>query len=143
MVRDTIEYYPDYLQDFEYIKNICDVMDMKFGLAIIMGGTVKRAARLETYTDEWESAFEPGYHDGKKTAQMHLVKRYINVTAAELEDMMLCWLEKGRYKLTYDKDTNTVTVKSNNSHGIKEFAHKIRDAIPCNMKLVTEYVETL
>lgn len=146
MVREIFNKYPDYLQEFSEIaaleswqwrtirEYIIEIERMQSNLLIEFDG----------FPDgQWVEIvdFPADITEGEALRKLH--NCYEVTTLEVLRYYISCWIHEAHFKLAFDKETMTLTVKVTKSRYHDEYYYRIRNVVPCNMLLVVELVEKL
>lgn len=125
--------------EFDTIKAICNWQWSSIDSYQNKIKNMLNEIHIHLYVDDrWESMTNLLYYsiDAQSIKNMH--KRYEKISITDINDCLANWIDKRTFKLSYDAESETLTLKTNNIGHVNQNYKAIRDFIPCNMALNVE-----
>lgn len=129
--------YPDFLADFKELAALAKWQRYVLRGVLSEADRMLKGLKLETfYGEEWEKVINWRYITGLEAIVKALHKRYPVTTWEVIERYIRLWLSESKATVTYEKETQTVTIGLKEAHYKPNIIKNTRNILPCNMALV-------
>lgn len=136
--------YPDFLADFKELEALAKWQRYVLRGVLQEADHMIKGLKLENYVDsEWENVINWRYVTGLSAIMKELHKRYPVTTWEVIERYIRLWLSESKATVTYDKETQTVTIGLKEAHYKPNIIRNTRNILPCNMALVFNVEEVV
>lgn len=145
MVHDMLNYLPDYLTGFEEVEKLLFAIAANMRIFDTHMSSMERGLKMDIYSDRWEKLIHirsSVSYKYKRYKILHMI--YPVVTLNELSYFLSAWLDEGKYKIEFDKESLTFTVKTTHtSTVVEEHREDIRKLLPLNCEVKIEFIDEL
>lgn len=129
--------YPDFLADFKELEALAKWQRYVLRGVLSEAERMLKGLKLENfYGSTWDNVINWNYGMGVEAIVKELHKRYPVTTWEVIERYIRLWLSESKATVTYDKETQTVTIGLKEAHYKPNIIRNTRNILPCNMALV-------
>ncbi len=144
MAREMAVFYPDYLSDFEELKEISNAQRRCYLAVQTAASRAKQRMTFYLRSDEWKEILELNYANADWRDKTYtMLHRYTSVSKEEYEKMVSSRLDDD-FVLDIDYEKKSVVLKTTaKKYDVNKIMGYIRDMFPCNMTFEAVYVSEL
>lgn len=143
MKNEQMFKYPDFMLEFESIKKIADWQKNITSHFCLEANQMLLSVHLIILGDYGYSFLKAEFGEFGTSKVRALFKRHTLTTFEVLKGYITSWIPEGHLSLEYNHETNTMHIKTIASEDDRITRKRIRNLLPCNMKLEFEVVSSL